>query len=149
MRITDLLSFDRIVLDLRVKDKAQLLRELASRASAGTGIPASNIQVALLARETLGSTGLGNGFALPHARLEGIDQCFALLVRLTRPIDYAAIDGHPVDVLVLMLTPANADSEHMAALSLVARTLRHGDTIGRVRRAAGIDSIMGMRLDGR
>ena len=145
MEITDLITPSRIALDLKVPDKTQLLRNLATRAeAAGAGVPASRILVALTAREALGSTGLGKGFALPHARLEGISTCFGLFARLARPIDFAAIDGQKVDVLVLLLTPVDADAVHMAALSLVARKLREGDTLGRVRRAEGANSVMGM-----
>jgi PTS system nitrogen regulatory IIA component len=145
MDIADLIVPERIVLDLKIKDKTQLLRDLAARAeAAGAGIPASRILVALTAREALGSTGLGKGFALPHARLEGLARCFGLFARLARPIDYAAIDGQKVDVVVLLLTPADGDADHLAALSLVARRLREGDLLGRIRRAEGATSVMGM-----
>ena len=145
MDIANLIIPDRIALDLKIKDKARLLRDLAIRAeAAGAGVPASRILVALTAREELGSTGLGKGFALPHARLEGVTTCFGLFVRLARPIDYAAIDGQKVDVVVLLLTPVDADADHVAALSLVARRLREGDTLGRVRRAEGVNSVLGM-----
>lgn len=145
MEINDLLSPGRIVLDLKAKDKAQLLRELAMRAeAAGAGVSASSILVALTAREALGSTGLGKGFALPHARLDGVARCFGLFARLARAIDYAAIDGQKVDVVVLLLTPADDDATHLSALSLVARKLREADTLGRVRRAEGVNSVIGM-----
>ncbi len=145
MDIANLITPERIALDLKVKDKAQLLRDLAVRAeAAGAGVAASRILVALTAREALGSTGLGKGFALPHARLEGLSGCFGLLVRLARPIDYAAIDGQKVDVVVLLLTPADGDASHLAALSLVSRRLREGGILGRIRRAEGSISVMGM-----
>lgn len=147
MLITDILAADRVFLDVRVKDKAHLLQELASRCEPA-GVPSTEVLAALQAREALGSTGLGKGFALPHARLEGVTGCFGMLVRLARPIDYAAIDGQKVDVLVLLLTPTDADSTHMAALSLVARTVRQNDTIGRIRRAEGANSVMNMLSEG-
>lgn len=149
MDISDLITPDRIALDLKIKDKAQLLRDLAGRAeAAGVGIPASRILVALNAREALGSTGLGKGFALPHARLECLTHCFGLFARLARPIEFAAIDGQKVDVVILLLTPADEDASHVGALSLVARRLRDGDTLGRVRRAEGANSVMGMLAEG-
>ena len=145
MDIADLIPPERIALDLRAKDKAALLRDLAQRAeAAGAGVPASIIATALQAREQLGSTGLGKGFALPHARLEGLSDCFGLFCRLARPIDYAAIDGQKVDIVVLLLTPAEADASHLAALSLVSRRLRDGDLVGRLRRAEGVGSVFGM-----
>ena len=64
--------------------------------------------------------------------------------RLARPIDYAAIDGQKVDIVVLLLTPAEADASHLAALSLVSRRLRDGDLVGRLRRAEGVGSVFGM-----
>lgn len=148
MNIADIFTADRIGLDLKIKDKAHLLRDLATRAeAAGAGVPMSIILTALIAREALGSTGLGKGFALPHARLERITACFGVVVRLARPIDYAAIDGQKVDIAVLMLTPANADADHVTALSLVARRLREGNTLDRVRRAEGANSLLRMLME--
>ncbi len=149
MDIADLIAPDRIALDLKVRDKQQLLRDLAERAeAAGVGLPSARILAALTAREALGSTGLGKGFALPHARMDGLSGCFGLFARLARPIDYAAIDGQRVDVAVLLLTPTNDDAGHMAALSLVARKVREGDMLGRLRRAEGGRSVLGMLSEG-
>jgi PTS system nitrogen regulatory IIA component len=149
MEIADLITPDRIALDLKIRDKDHLLRELAALAeAAGATLPSSRILAALTAREALGSTGLGKGFALPHARMDGLSGCFGLFARLARPIDYAAIDGQRVDVLVLLLTPANDDASHMAALSLVARKIRAGDILGRLRRAEGARSVLGMLSEG-
>jgi PTS system nitrogen regulatory IIA component len=148
MKIGDLITPDRIALDLRVKDKANLLRELAQRAeAAGAGLSASRIFTGLTAREALGSTGLGRGFALPHARLEGVNTCFGLFARLARPIDYDAIDSQPIDVVTLLLTPADDDALHLATLSLVSRRLREGDILSRLRRAEGVRSVYGMLTD--
>src|ERR1700689_1698444 len=109
MDIADFIAQDRIALDLRVRDKGQLLRELAKRvAPFGDGIGSDAILAALLSRETLGSTGLGKGFALPHARMEGLKQFVGLFARLARPIDYDAIDGAPVDIVFLLLMPSEA-----------------------------------------
>ncbi len=90
---------------------------------------------ALQAREVLGSTGLGKGFALPHARLDALSKFFALFVRLARPIDFAAIDGRPVDLVILLLTPANAGSQHLATLAALSRPLRDEAFVQRLRRA--------------
>ena len=145
MDISDLISADRVVLDLKVKDKAHLLRELASRAEgAGAGVAAGHILAALTAREALGSTGLGKGFALPHARIDGMASCFGLFARLARPIAFDAIDGEKVDVVVLLLTPAADDARHVTALSLVARRLRDAGLLGRLRRAEGANSVIDM-----
>jgi PTS system nitrogen regulatory IIA component len=149
MEIADLITPDRIALDLKIRDKDHLLREMAALAeAAGATLPSSRILAALTAREALGSTGLGKGFALPHARMDGLSGCFGLFARLARPIDYAAIDGQRVDILVLLLTPTNDDASHMAALSLVARKIRAGDILGRLRRAEGARSVLGMLSEG-
>jgi PTS system nitrogen regulatory IIA component len=137
MNIADFIAPDRIVLDLRVRDKAQLLRELATRAEAvGGGGTSDAILAALLSREALGSTGLGKGFALPHARLEGLKQFVGLFARLARPIDYDAIDGSPVDLVFLLLMPPEAAGNgNVGALAAVSRRFRDVDTVAHLRKA--------------
>jgi PTS system nitrogen regulatory IIA component len=136
MEIADFIAKDRIALDLRVRDKAQLLRELAKRAEPhGGGIAADTILAALLSRETLGSTGLGKGFALPHARIEGLPGFVGLFARLARPIEYDSIDRTPVDLVFLLLMPAGSDNNSVAALAAVARRFRDGQTVARLRKA--------------
>jgi nitrogen PTS system EIIA component len=90
---------------------------------------------ALQARENLGSTGLGSGFALPHARLVRLTRPFASFVRLARPIDFAAIDERPVDLVILLLTPEDAGSQHLATLAALARPLREEGFVQRLRQA--------------
>jgi PTS system nitrogen regulatory IIA component len=136
MDIATFLTPDRIALDLRLRDKQQVLQDLARRA-AGTGLTPDTLP-ALLERERLGSTGLGKGFALPHARIDGLDHYFGLFVRLTRPIDYEAIDGEPVDLVFLLLMPGQEQSGNGAstvgALAAVARRFRDPETVARLRR---------------
>src|SRR5262245_58039687 len=93
MNITDFLSPQHAIVDLRAADKAQLLRELARRAATALGLPADQVSDALLKREALGSTGTGGGVALPHARLAGVHKPFGMLVSLTKAIDFDAIDS--------------------------------------------------------
>ena len=135
MKITDVIGPEQVEVGLRVSDKAQLLRELSRRAAAVVSIDQSVLHDALLARENLGSTGLGKGFALPHARLDTLPALFALFVRLARPIEFAAIDGQPVDLIILLLTPANAGSQHLAMLAALSRPLRDAEFVQRLRRA--------------
>ena len=135
MKLTELIAPDRIVLGLRAADKAQVLDELAKRASAQLPIPASVILAALAGRERLGSTGFGRGFALPHVRLEGLPALFCLLVRLAKPIDFEAIDGKPVDILALLLIPAEKGNDHVAALAAVSRSMREDATLRAIRKA--------------
>jgi PTS system nitrogen regulatory IIA component len=136
MNIDDFIASDRIVLDLRVRDKAQLLRDLATRSEAVSGAgTAETILAALLSREALGSTGLGKGFALPHARIEGLNQFVGLFARLARPIDYDAIDGAPVDLVFLLLMPPEAAGNgNVGALAAVSRRFRDAETVARLRK---------------
>ena len=136
MKLNELIGSDRVIVDLRASDKAQLLGELSRQAAHRTGLDGGAVLSALAAREALGSTGLGRGFALPHARVAGLDRLFGLFVRLARPLDFDAIDGQPVDLVFLLLIPLGAGNEHVAALAAVAREMRDEATVKRVRKAA-------------
>jgi len=135
MPIADLIGPSQVLLGLRVTDKAALLGELARRAAAAVSLAPTTILRALQAREELGSTGLGRGFALPHARLDGLSRFYALCVRLQRPIEYEAIDGKPVDLVILLLTPEAASAQHLATLAALSRPLRDEAFVQRLRRA--------------
>jgi PTS system nitrogen regulatory IIA component len=135
MKIADLIGPDRVIVGLRVSDKTQLLQELAGRAAAALSLDRRAIFDALLARENLGSTGLGKGFALPHARLEDLPNTFALFVRLARSIDFASIDERPVDLAILLLTPANGANHHLTTLATLSRPLRDEAFVRRIRQA--------------
>jgi len=135
MPIADLIRPDQVVAGLRVPDKPQLLTELSRRASSAVALEQPVILRALLAREQLGSTGLGKGFALPHARMDRLTRFYALFVRLHRPIDYQAIDGNPVDLVVLLLTPEASGNQHLATLAALSRPLRDPTFVQQLRRA--------------
>ena len=125
MDIADFLTTDRILLDQRVRDKNQLIGEV-SRAFGRLvpGLAPESVQTALLAREQLGSTGLGAGFALPHARIEGLETYLGLFVRLTKPIDFDAIDSKPVWLVFVLLIPSENITPHVAALAAISRRFR-------------------------
>ena len=91
-------------------DKAGVLQELARRAGAALKIPAETISAALLKREQLGSTGMGDGIAIPHARVPGVKSPFGMLARLKQPVDFHAVDGQPVDLVFLLLAPASSQA---------------------------------------
>ncbi|HUN39135.1 MAG TPA: PTS sugar transporter subunit IIA [Acetobacteraceae bacterium] len=135
MPLGDLIGSDQVVAGLRVADKGQLLAELSRRAAAALSLPQSIVLQALLAREQLGSTGLGRGFALPHARLPQLSRVYALLARLARPIDYEAVDEKPVDLVVLLLTPESAANQHLATLAALSRPFREEAFVAQVRKA--------------
>jgi PTS system nitrogen regulatory IIA component len=124
MDLADLIEPNRVVFAARASNKQQLLQDLASRAATLLNLDAQMIFDALQAREELGSTGLGNGFALPHARIEGLDRLFGMFTRLNRPIHFDSVDGNPVDLIFLLLIPATAGSEHLAAISRHLRDLQ-------------------------
>jgi nitrogen PTS system EIIA component len=135
MTIGDLIGPDRVIVGLRPGDKTQLLQELANRAAAATLLDAAAIFGALEARENLGSTGLGKGFALPHARLQALKAPYALFARLARPIDFAAIDEQPVDIVILLLTQADGGNQHLATLAAVSRPMRDTAFVQKLRQA--------------
>ena len=135
MKISDLLSPADVAIDVRASTKALLLREFATRAAAGLALPADWIASHLLKREELGSTGIGKGVAIPHARLPDLARPYGLLARLKQPIEFDAIDGQAVDILFVLLLPASAETEALAALALVARTLRPPENLARLRAA--------------
>ncbi len=135
MKIADVIGPDQVIVGLRAADKTQLLQDLAGRAATVLPIERRKIFDALMARENLGSTGLGKGFALPHARLETLGETFALFVRLGRPIDFASIDERPVDMVILLLTPANGANHHLATLAALSRPLRDEAFVQKLRAA--------------
>ncbi len=141
MQISDFLSPADVVLDVRASDKSRLLRELSVQAAAKAGLKAEDVFEQIAKREELGSTGVGNGVALPHARFKGIKSPFGLLARLRQAIDFEAIDDRPVDVVFLLLLPESADGEQLNALACVARALRNPETLRRVGGAADRDAL--------
>jgi PTS system nitrogen regulatory IIA component len=123
MDIIDFLSPDRVILDVRSRDKAQLIGEIARHfGRLVPGLRPEVVETALLARERLGSTGLGSGFALPHARIEGLDDYLGLFARVSRPVDFDAIDGKPVRLVFVLLIPSSVS--HVAALAAISRRFR-------------------------
>src|SRR5580704_15121438 len=120
MDISDFLTADRVVLDSRPRDKSALIGDIArSFARLLPALRPQAVEAALLAREQLGSTGLGAGFALPHARIEGLETYLGLFVRLARPIDFEAIDGKPVTLIFVLLIPFETTIPHVAALAAI------------------------------
>ncbi|MGU3655365.1 MULTISPECIES: PTS sugar transporter subunit IIA [unclassified Methylobacterium] len=120
---------------LRMASKGALLEELARRAAGALGLSAGAIHPALVRRETLGSTGIGDGIALPHARLDAVTRPYGILARLREPIDFEAVDDRPVDLVFLLLLPTAAEGEPLNALACVARRLRDPEAAAAMRAA--------------
>jgi PTS system nitrogen regulatory IIA component len=108
MNIKEFLSPSDTLVDIRASDKTRLLQELCHRAAATLNLAVERISAEILKREELGSTGTGGGVAVPHARIQGLNRSFGILARLNKPIDFEAIDGRPVDLVFLLLLPANS-----------------------------------------
>ena len=141
MRVSDLLKPESVIADLRVADKGRALRDLARRAAPLAGVPEAVVRDALLAREELGSTGVGAGVAMPHARIAGLDGIHTLFARLSKPIDFEAVDGRPVDLVFLILAPEGAGAAHLAALACASRALRDPTTARRLRETTEADAL--------
>jgi PTS system nitrogen regulatory IIA component len=124
MELADILSEDSVLVYDRVKDKGELLQLIADQAAKLTGHDSATINETLEAREALGSTGLGNGIAIPHGKLPGLGGVMAIFVKLGEPIDFDAVDDEKVDLVMLLLAPAGAGADHLKALARVARLLR-------------------------
>jgi PTS system nitrogen regulatory IIA component len=135
MEIKNFLAPSKVMIDVRASDKVGLLQELARRVAPAVGLAADVVSNALLKREELGSTGTGGGVAIPHARLIGIEKPFGMLVRLAKAINFDAIDGRPVDIVFLLLLPANPQGEQLNALACAARALRDAEALRNLRRA--------------
>lgn len=135
LKISDFLAPEDIILDLRMQQKRQLIAELAGRAASRLRLAKEEITAALLNRETLGSTGMGGGIAIPHARIDHMSKPFGMMARLQRPIEFDAIDEAPVDLVFLLLLPKADNADSLAALALVSRKLRSAADVARMRRA--------------
>jgi nitrogen PTS system EIIA component len=135
MDIKDFLLPIDALIKVRVSDKTRLLQELAVRAASALNLDANRISVELLKRESLGSTGTGGGVAIPHARIPDLKKPFGTLVRLRHAIDFDAIDGKPVDIVFLLLLPAQS-GDPLNVLATVARRLRDPESVRRLRGAA-------------
>jgi nitrogen PTS system EIIA component len=135
MKISDFLSPTQVMIDVKASDKSRLLEQLSMEAAAGAGLAADEVVREIAKREELGSTGVGNGVALPHARLPILEAPFALFARLRHGIDFDAIDGEPVDIVVLLLLPETGDSAKGNALACVARALRDAAALRKIRSA--------------
>jgi PTS system nitrogen regulatory IIA component len=146
MNLTDLIAPDRVIF-ARATNKQQLLQDLASRFATLLNLDAQTIFTALQAREELGSTGLGNGFALPHARIEGLDRLFGMFTRLNRPIHFDSIDGDPVDLVFVLLIPPAAGNDHLAALACISRNLRDKEFAARLRQAPSAAALCSLLCD--
>ena len=135
MTLIDLLTPAAVISPLRANGKKQALQELSQHAARIAGLPERDLFEALLQRERLGSTGIGDGIAIPHGRMPGIERLVGLFARADRPIDFEALDGQPVDIIFVLIAPEGAGADHLKALARVARVLRNHAVLEQVRAA--------------
>ena len=139
--LSDILTIDAVEAALPVANKKALIQQLGAAASRLTGIPAKTIVACLNAREKIGSTGFGGGVAIPHCKIEGIEQVFGYFARLAAPIDFQAVDNLRVDLVFLLLSPPDAGADHLKALAGVSRALRDRQTLAKLRGARSKDAL--------
>ena len=133
MNLFDLLKPEAVRVISSASSKKRLLYAIADIANAAYGIDASKSVEALMEREKLGPTGVGNGVALPHARLPELDRVRGVFVLLEKPVNFGAADRQPVDIVFSLFAPENAGVEHLKALALVSRTLRDNSVCAKLR----------------
>ena len=142
--VSDILSIDAVEADLNAANKKALFQQLAAIAARLTGLPAKQIVSSVNEREKLGSTGFGGGAAIPHGKIEGLDHVFGVFARLETPIDFQAIDGIPVDLVFLLLSPPDAGADHLKALARVSRAFRDRQVVAKLRGARSKDALFAL-----
>lgn len=133
MELTEILSVEAVRATGATSSKKRLFQELGEMAAGVYGLAANDVSSALQERETLGPTGVGNGIALPHARMDGLNSVVGLFVRLEKPLGFESVDRQPVDLIFALLAPQDAGVEHLKALALVSRTMRDSGLCAKLR----------------
>jgi len=141
MEIADLIDPAAVIPNLRATSKKQALQELARRAAKQTELPERQIFEVLVERERLGTTGVGNGIAIPHGKLNDLDRLHAVFARLETPVDFDAIDDQPVDLVCVLLAPEGAGADHLKALARISRLLRDRTVCEKLRGSESADAI--------
>ncbi len=147
MEISDLIGPSSVIARLRVTSKKQALQELARKAAEITGAAERAIFDVLLERERLGTTGVGNGIAIPHGKLPGLKGLYGIFARLDNPIDFDAIDTQPVDLIFLLLAPDGAGADHLKALARVSRLLRDRAVCEKLRGSDKAEALYALLTD--
>ena len=133
MDMDALLAPERVIPDLKATSKKQVLQEIARIAAPAVGLHERAVFEVLLERERLGSTGVGNGVAIPHGKLAGLKRLYGFFARLSAPVDFEAVDDQPVDLVFLLLAPETAGADHLKALARISRLLRDHETCEKLR----------------
>lgn len=143
--ISSFLSPQDVMVDVDASCKRDALNRMASHAADSLKLDRTSLLERLMEREQLGTTAIGHGIAIPHAKVE-VGKLWGMLTRLSHPVDFDALDDKPVDLLFLLLAPAEATAEHLKALSRIARFVRSEDTQKALRGATSVESLYGLAI---
>lgn len=144
MTLTDMIAQEAVIASLKASSKKQVIQEMAEKAGELVKLPARIIFDQLLQRERLGSTGIGHGIAIPHARVPGIDKIVGVFARLDRAIEFDAVDDEPVDLIFMLLAPEGEGADHLKALARIARVLRDSANTAKIRASRDSAAIYGV-----
>lgn len=147
MEIIDIITPDSVVPNLKVTSKKQALQELSRRIAELADKQDRDIFDILLDREKLGTTGVGNGIAIPHGKLEDLDKLYGLFARLERPIEFESIDERPVDLIFLLLAPESTGADHLKVLAQVSRLLRDKTVCEKLRGSDSAEALYALLTD--
>ena len=147
MKLTDLLKPESVIANLKATSKKQALQELSKRIAEIIDQDERDIFEILLEREKLGTTGVGDGIAIPHGKLKSLEKLHGFFARLERPVDFDSIDERPVDLIFLLLAPESAGAEHLKALARVSRLLRDKDNCEKLRGSDNPEAIYALLIE--
>jgi len=147
MDLSDLLKPDAIVPNLKAVSKKQVIQDLCAKASKLTGLSERELFDTILQRERLGSTGVGQGVAIPHGKPRSIDRITGVFARLSKPVDFESLDEQPVDLVFLLLAPEGAGADHLKALARIARVLRDQQIAAKLRATTDPDALYALLVD--
>jgi nitrogen PTS system EIIA component len=138
MQLASILPLEAVLPHLVARDKKQIIKALASQAAKLSGLPEKAVFSVLMEREQLGCTGVGNGVCIPHGRFPNLEHVHAVFARLDKPVSFGSADGKPVDLVMLLLTPSSANTDHIKALATISRVLRDRSLCDQLRKTEDI-----------
>lgn len=147
MELSDLIGPESVLPAVKASGRKQLFQEICAKAREVHGLEQRRVVEGLMEREKLGSTAMGAGIAIPHARLEGLERIIGFFVRLERPLDFEAADGLGVDLVFTLLVPEWSGTDHLRALAKVSRLLRNGDVCGKLRATTDRDALYSLLIN--
>lgn len=141
MNIADIISKDAVLDSVQASNKRELIQNMSNRIAALAGVDERVVFESIWERENLGSTGYGEGVAFPHARIEGLNEVCGLFARLEEPVDFDALDGKPVDLVFMLISPENSGADHLTALATLSRILKTEGSCEKLRKARSANDL--------